>query len=93
MVLIKLNELTPGSYYDWKTLTLTNSWTDLATYKTNMADWWCLGNPSEIISNGTFTTAGEAVWNACYTAYTTETMVVSGSNITINHKKSGCMGS
>lgn len=81
----KLAEI-PGYYYNWRTSAIQDSWDNIDTYKQNMAEWWVLGPPSETILDGVLTTVGQAVWDAAYSAYTTQTIVISGSDITINHK-------
>ncbi len=81
----KLAEI-PGYYYDWSSLAFGNTWETLDAYKMNMAEWWCLGNPAETLADGAFTTEGQARWDAAYSAYTSQTIEVSGSSVTVNYK-------
>ena len=81
----KLAEI-PGFYYNWITLALGDTWTELDAYKKNMAEWWALGNPAETMTDGEINEVGQARWDAAYSAYTAQTIVVSGSNITVNYK-------
>ncbi len=77
----------PGYYYDWSSLALGDTWDDLDSYKSDMASWWCLGNPSNTVDdNGDFTDWGTQVWDSAYKAYSTQSIVVSGSNVTVTYK-------
>lgn len=81
----KLAEI-PGYYYSWTASSLTDTWEAVDAYKKNMAEWWSLGDPSETLKDGEFTVEGQARWDAAYGAYTSQTIIVDGNNITVNYK-------
>ena len=84
-----LAEFPEGSYYNWvDNAGFGDKWTNIETYQQNMAEWWCLGDPSTTWNSDskTFTEAGQANWNAAYGAYTGQSIVVDGNNITVYYK-------
>lgn len=81
----KLAEI-PGYYYSWFDLSIGDTWETLDAYKLNMGEWWCLGNPAETMTDGALNEVGIARWDSAYKAYTAQTIVVDGNNITVNYK-------
>ena len=78
----------PVNYYNWDPAGFADTWESIDAYKLNMGQWWCLGQPSETVNetNDALTAVGEERWAASYAAYTAQTVVVSGSDVTVNYK-------